>query len=231
MDQDKIGKLIKKLRSDNNLTQAAFAKKYNVTYQAVSKWENGKSLPDIALLKQICQDFNLNMEDLLEGQQTQKKHRNYWLIAGVSVFILLLFFIIFHFVLTTHEDFEFKTLAANCSNFNISGSIAYNTNKSSIYISHITYCGGDDTLKYRSINCTLYENNNNIKTKISNYSYEGNEAITLEEFLQDVTFKIDDYEKTCARYTEDTLNLEIDAETLSGELISYKIPLSLETDC
>ena len=41
MDQEKIGKLIKVIRKKNNLTQAEFAEKYGVTYQAVSKWENG----------------------------------------------------------------------------------------------------------------------------------------------------------------------------------------------
>ena len=44
MNQDKISKLIKELRKKNNLTQNEFAKQFNVTYQAVSKWENGKNL-------------------------------------------------------------------------------------------------------------------------------------------------------------------------------------------
>ena len=53
MDQEKIAKLIKKIRKDNNLTQKDLAQKYNVTYQAVSKWENGINLPDTWLLRQI----------------------------------------------------------------------------------------------------------------------------------------------------------------------------------
>ena len=53
MDQKRIGNLIKELRKKNNLTQEKFAEKYGVTYQAVSKWENGKNIPDISLLKQI----------------------------------------------------------------------------------------------------------------------------------------------------------------------------------
>ena len=42
MDQNEFGKLIKEIRKKNNLTQKDLADKYNVTYQAVSKWENGK---------------------------------------------------------------------------------------------------------------------------------------------------------------------------------------------
>ena len=47
MDQEKIGNFIKEIRKKNNLTQKDLADKYNVTYQAVSKWENGKNMPDI----------------------------------------------------------------------------------------------------------------------------------------------------------------------------------------
>ena len=58
MNQEKIGNLIKEIRKKNNLTQAEFAERYGVTYQAVSKWENGKNIPDIMLLKQISEDFD-----------------------------------------------------------------------------------------------------------------------------------------------------------------------------
>ncbi len=43
MDPEKIGQRIRELRSKHHLTQAAFAEKYHVSYQAVSKWENGVS--------------------------------------------------------------------------------------------------------------------------------------------------------------------------------------------
>ena len=62
MEQEKIGKFIKKLRKENNLTQKDLADKYGVTYQAVSKWETGKNIPDISLLKEISKDFNVNIE-------------------------------------------------------------------------------------------------------------------------------------------------------------------------
>ena len=76
MDQEKIGKLIKEIRKKNNLTQAEFAEKYGVTYQAVSKWENGKNIPDVSLLKEISKDFNVNIEDLLEGRVSNKNKSN-----------------------------------------------------------------------------------------------------------------------------------------------------------
>ena len=77
MNTDKIGKVIKNIRIKNNLTQSEFADRYGVTYQAVSKWENGKNIPDISLLKQICKDFNINIDDLLEGKLSINKKNNH----------------------------------------------------------------------------------------------------------------------------------------------------------
>ena len=51
MNPKKVGSLIKQIRLDNHLTQKDLADKYGVTYQAVSKWENGTNLPDISLIK------------------------------------------------------------------------------------------------------------------------------------------------------------------------------------
>ncbi len=65
MNAEKIGKLIKELRIKNKLTQAEFAEKYGVTYQAVSKWENGLNLPDISLLKQISKDYGISIDNIL----------------------------------------------------------------------------------------------------------------------------------------------------------------------
>ena len=101
MDQKRIGNLIKELRKKNNLTQEKFAEKYGVTYQAVSKWENGKNIPDISLLKQICDDYNININDLLEGknsENTQSKKVNNKKIIYISLGVLLLILIIILFI-------------------------------------------------------------------------------------------------------------------------------------
>lgn len=126
------------------------------------------------------------------------------------------------------KDFQFKTLSTECNNFNISGNISYNENKSAIYITNIKYCGGDDTEEYKQIECTLYESNNNIERKISSFKSDY-EKIKLEEFLQDVTISIDDYEKTCKEYQENSLYLSINATDYNEKITSYKIPLKLSS--
>ena len=68
MNQEKFGKLIKKIRKENGLTQKDLADKYNVTYQAVSKWENGRNMPDISILEQMSKDFDIPIDSLVAGE-------------------------------------------------------------------------------------------------------------------------------------------------------------------
>ena len=75
MNQEKIGNTIKQIRIDNNLTQKEFADIFGVTYQAVSKWENGKNLPDISIMKLICDKYNYNLDELL-GNEKKPKSKN-----------------------------------------------------------------------------------------------------------------------------------------------------------
>ena len=98
VDQEKIGKFIKKLRKDNNLTQDELAKKLGVTYQAVSKWENGKSIPDIAVLKTISELFNVNIDELLEGSVKNKKKLNKKIFIPITVLVICVALIFVFFV-------------------------------------------------------------------------------------------------------------------------------------
>ena len=90
MDQEKFGKLIKEIRKKNGLTQNDLANKYHVTYQAVSKWENGKNLPDMTLIKQIASDYNVSLDDMLGVKKSKKKY----ILMGI-IFIVLLIVIFF----------------------------------------------------------------------------------------------------------------------------------------
>ena len=91
MDQERIGQFIKKIRQDNNLTQKEMADRLGVTFQAVSKWENGKNVPDIAILKQISDDFNVDISEILDGEKKTTKKTNYlYPIILVIVLIILL---------------------------------------------------------------------------------------------------------------------------------------------
>ncbi len=231
MDQDKIAKLLKQIRKENNLTQKDFADKYNVTYQAVSKWENGKNLPDMSLLKKISDDFNISLDGIFEGEiRKQNKKNHIVLILGLIAFLLFIILIIFLIKNNNNDSFEFKTISANCSNFEITGSIAYNDRKSSIYISNINYCGGEDLEKYDEIVCTLYESDGKTTKEIDKYKYDNTKKISLEEFLKTLSFNIDNYQSMCKIFKKDSLYLEINA-TKNDKTTTYKVPLNLKGKC
>ena len=229
MNQQKVGEFIKKLRKENHLTQAEFAEKYGITYQAVSNWEHGKNLPDIALLKQIADDFNVSIDELLGSEKKNlKKDNNYLIISVIIAVALIILFIIY---LNKHNDFEFRTLSANCSNFKISGSISYNKDKTSIYINNINYCDTSNEKEYVKIECILYEKYNNIEKQISTSNYQSDTTIKLEEYLKNVEFTIDNYDRICKMYTSDNLYLRINATDINNKTETYQIPLLLNDTC
>ena len=229
MNQQKVGEFIKKLRKGNHLTQAEFAEKYGITYQAVSNWEHGKNLPDIALLKQIADDFNVSIDELLGSEKKPlKKNNNYLIISVIIAVALIILFIIY---LNKHNGFEFKTLSANCSNFKISGSISYNKDKTSIYINNINYCDTSNEKEYVKIECSLYEKYNNIEKQISTSNYQSDTKIKLEEYLKNVEFTIDNYDRICKMYTNDNLYLRINATYINNKTETYQIPLLLNDTC
>lgn len=73
MDQDNIGKFILELRREKGLTQMELADKLGVTDKAVSKWENGRCMPDLSLLKPLCDILDISINELLSGKRLTKE--------------------------------------------------------------------------------------------------------------------------------------------------------------
>ena len=64
---------IKEIRKKEGLTQEELALKLSVTRQAVSNWETGKNLPDIEILINISSVFNISLDQLIKGDNMEKK--------------------------------------------------------------------------------------------------------------------------------------------------------------
>ena len=206
--------------------------KYGVTYQAVSKWENGKNIPDITILKQMCREYNVDLNDLLEGNEYKVNNNNNKIFIIMAVIILIIISVFLVFIFNKKDnDFEFKKLSTTCENFDLYGSIAYSDSKTSIYISNINYCGESGLEEFKSIECTLFESDDNTKTKISSYSYSDKKTVSLKEFLKNVNFSVEHYSKSCKMYKENSLYLEIIATKENNDNIFYNIPLKLEDNC
>lgn len=69
MDQIKIGKFIAECRKEQNLTQMQLADRLNITDRAISKWENGRSMPDSSIMLELCDVLKISVTDLLNGEK------------------------------------------------------------------------------------------------------------------------------------------------------------------
>ena len=76
MDQIKIGKFIADCRKKKNMTQMQLAERMSVTDRAVSKWENGRSMPDSSIMLELCDVLGISVNDLLHGEVVQMEEYN-----------------------------------------------------------------------------------------------------------------------------------------------------------
>ena len=236
MNQEKIGKFIYDLRKKYNLTQAELASRLHVTAQAISKWENGRGVPDIELLKKLSEEFNVSISELIEGKEEKKKSKMA-IIVSLSIISMILITTIAFLILTNQvSTFNFSSLICDNESFSLNGVIAYNSNKKSIYISNIEYC---DKLvaetKFINVECILYENTENGEreiAKLGNLDMDSNSGSKyLSELLENIEFNIDDYDCNCNSTTCNSLHITINALNDQNEITTYNIPIEIDYKC
>lgn len=64
-DTNKVADTIKRARTERNMTQMDLADEMGISYQAVSNWERGNSMPDISKLSDLCKILNISFEELV----------------------------------------------------------------------------------------------------------------------------------------------------------------------
>ena len=73
MNQLKIGKFLKQLRTEKNLTQEQLAESLNVSRRTVSRWETGFNLPDLDILVIMSDFYQVDLRELLDGERRNEK--------------------------------------------------------------------------------------------------------------------------------------------------------------
>ncbi len=79
MNQEKIGKFIAEIRKEKKMTQQELADKINVTDRAVGNWENGRRLPDYSIIKNLCSELDITINELFAGEhiKTNEKEKQF----------------------------------------------------------------------------------------------------------------------------------------------------------
>lgn len=144
MNLEKTGKLIRELRKEKNMTQEVLANKLNIGREAVSKWENGKCLPDISIFPQLSKELGISVNELIYGEREtennkkeietvslniyneNKKIKKALIIISLLCIILILSFLIYYFV-STYNSIHVYTFNYSDNQINITDGILVQT--------------------------------------------------------------------------------------------------------
>ncbi len=211
MNKSEVGIFIAEKRKSINMTQKDLAEKLNITDKAVSRWETGKSYPDIEMLEKLAKVFEVSINDILNGKetvpeireavadknivevmkQTKKVKKKSKIIISVLIVLLLISSIVL-VTLVNQKDIEtYEFEVETTENSELFNEILTFVQKK-CYIYEETVCTGA-TVEYNpdgtvnDISMTLWDNNNYeiiIKTTISE---DGS-------FLVSVTKEVCDYD-------------------------------------
>ena len=75
MDQKKIGVFLKELRKEKELTQEQLAEIVQVSNRTVSRWENGNNMPDLDILIELSDFYEVELREILDGERKSEKDR------------------------------------------------------------------------------------------------------------------------------------------------------------
>ena len=73
MDQKRIGSFLRELRKEWGITQEDLAEKLNVSSWTMSRWETGSNMPDISLLIEIADFFDVSIPEIINGERKSEK--------------------------------------------------------------------------------------------------------------------------------------------------------------
>ncbi|MCI8938962.1 MAG: helix-turn-helix transcriptional regulator [Dorea sp.] len=77
MDQLLVSKFITQKRKEKNLTQEQLAEKIGVSNKTISKWETGKCMPDYSVIELLCEELNITLAELMNGEEDEKSIHTY----------------------------------------------------------------------------------------------------------------------------------------------------------
>lgn len=76
MDQRKTGSFLKALRQKEGLTQEQLAEKFNVSSRTVSRWETGSNMPDLSILIEIADFYDVDIREIIDGERKSEDMDN-----------------------------------------------------------------------------------------------------------------------------------------------------------
>lgn len=152
MDVDKIGRYIYKLREQSHLSQKQLAEMIPISRQAVSNWENGKTIPNSDTLVILSKIFKVSVDELLAGGPTEKENnleeialnlvdeyndkrkklKRHFIIFIITIAILLILFLGYYFV-TSYNSIKVYKVDGEGKNFQFHNGILLTTKQKAYF--------------------------------------------------------------------------------------------------
>lgn len=204
MDPIKVGNYLASLRKEKNLTQEELAERINVSSKTISKWEVGTNIPDTVSLYKLSKEFNVPIQDILNGGEVHDESENNDSIKnGINFYnrlfkrkvmkialliiigIVSLFSILY--TISNYDRVQVYDILAGNEDFTVRGYLTTNSKESIFMIDTIRYNGKEGgTNDIKISDYSIYINNANKNIDYYNYIEELHNLQNINEILESI---------------------------------------------
>ena len=231
MDCKKIGEYIQLKRKAIGITQQDLGDKLGVTSKAVSKWECGVALPDVSLFKDLSEVLNIEIEELLNGEDNKeipvdkKKNIAIIVLSSITFLLLIISILLGIFFYNNYDKVHVYELESNNKEFDLDGKIIVIGDKKFLALNNIKY----------NLDKEIYFSNMAYEVKLfDSIIYKKDDlrlddvvSGDLEKFLSEITFFVE-LKKEYDIRVDDYLVLIINYMDDNNEIRYYEIKLKIK---
>ena len=194
------GQIILGLREKNNMTQTQLADKLNINSNAISKWENGMTLPNEENILKLNKIFNVSIDDIYNNNSKDNKlnirervlefaNKYFSILLTFLIIFLVLFILLFIFYINNNGKFNYYSIEKTNQEYSINGSIVEMPDRLNISLSNIV----SNTSKISSSNYeTAIYLDKILLYRVGDITDTKDENISLNEYLQDISINLSD---------------------------------------
>ena len=205
MNQEKIGKFIADLRKHKKLTQTELAKRIGVSNKTVSKWECGNAIPDYGVFENLCKEFNITVNELLNGEKDKKddkvigeymkmkgkENRNRIIIISIiSVLVVLCSFLGIYFINSYDKTNMYRLYGSN-ADFSYTNGFLVTSNIKNIFQTGNLLIKNEDIKEKDIVDKFFTIKINDEYYKLYNYT---GMFLQIENFGEDIVVPVDKVE-------------------------------------
>ncbi len=227
----KFGNFITELRTSKNLTQIQLAKKLHISNKTVSKWENGRGMPDVSLLLPLSEALGVSVTELLMSEKIESENINKSKVEKMTIttleeskkkytgkfhklltifIVAIIFLILIFYFFTTFNSVRLYRIRLNDEDFEITNGTFMRTMVKNVFeLGEIKYIG-DEEIDSNNMYVRIYAKDNDNEIVIFDGLYTPiyiHEGFGYEEYFND---RFEDL-------IQNNLYIEIHYKTIDGE--------------